>query len=137
MKRRFVQHTFLLVVCSALSMGAVGQATDVPLDRWVRHMQSALPPLFCAEGTPIRLCFSLTTQECEKGMYAMTRTCIANMRDELPAEIRMPEQGRQFGGRLGECATDAYAAVNHAKYVASEACLAARHQAQKAESTQK
>jgi hypothetical protein len=66
-------------------------------------------------------------------MYGTTRTCIANMRAEFPAVIQLPEQGQKFGGDLGECATDAYAAVNKARYVASEACAAARQEAERAE----
>ena len=69
-----VRRSFLLLAFGAFSVGAVGQATEVPLDRWLRHMQSALPPVFCAEGTAIRSCFSLTAQECEKSLYAVTRT---------------------------------------------------------------
>lgn len=66
-------------------------------------------------------------------MHATTRTCIANMRSELPPVVQLPEQGQKFGGDIGECATDAYAALNKARYVASKACTAAREAAERAE----
>jgi hypothetical protein len=133
MTHRALRPASMLLAFSAFSFGAAGQSTEVPLDRWLRHMQSALPPGLCAEGTPIRLCFSNTKQECEKGIYEMSRTCIANMRDDLPAVVTLPDQGTKLGGDVGECVTDAYAVVNRAKFVASQACTAARQEAERLE----
>ena len=133
MPQPFTQRLSLLFVFAAFSFGAVGQTTEVPLERWLRHMQSALPPVFCADGTAIRSCFSLTAQECEKSMFAVTRTCIANMRSEFPATVQLPQQGTKLGGDIGECATDAYAALHRAKYTPTDICISARRQAEEAE----
>lgn len=130
MQYLFVRRTIMSLALGAFSFGALGQATEVPLDRWLRHMQSALPPVFCAEGTAIRACFSLTAQECEKSMFAATRTCISNMRGDFPPSIQVPQQGTQLGGDLGECATDAYAAINRSHYTPTQICLAARREAE-------
>jgi hypothetical protein len=131
-KREGMQRTVLLLILSvATSCVAIAQPAKVPREKWVRHMRTALPTALCSKGTPIRLCFSLSAEECEESMSAATRVCIANA--TLPEEIGLPDQGRQLGGDIGDCATNAYVAANQSKYVPSEVCLAARREAARLE----
>jgi hypothetical protein len=91
-------------------------------------METALPTSLCAEQTSLRKCFSLAATECEVGMLSAARVCIARIKEQLPSLVQLPDQGRNLGGEIGECTTETYVIVNRSKFVASEACTAARKQ---------
>lgn len=124
---------------AAISLLAVAhvQAEDVELDRWLRHMRVGLPVALCAEGTAIRTCFAVAARQCEQGVAAAARSCIADMRAELPSRVQLPEQGKKLGADLGECTANAYVAAFQSKYVASDACMAARSEVVRAEGERK
>ena len=122
-----------IFVLLLLLLGPASRAEEVELERWLRHMRTSLPVALCERGTAIRTCFSLTQQQCELGIASAARSCIADMKPDLPKAVRLPDQGNKLGGNIGDCTANAYAAANKSKYVASEACTAARSEAQEAE----
>lgn len=55
-------------------------------------------------------------------MSSITRICIINTL--LPKQIRLPDEGKKFGGDLGDCALNTYVSANQSKYKPSLQCLA-------------
>jgi hypothetical protein len=64
------------------------------------------------QGLPSRLCQQRGMQECFKGTATecivaaqrSTKACLREMETEIPALLSMPEDGRLFGAKVGECA---------------------------------
>ena len=44
------------------------------------------------------------------------------MDDKIPKKIEMPEEGRKFGGDIGECAATTYGMALNNKRIKSEKC---------------
>jgi hypothetical protein len=123
----------MAVIMLMVASSCLGQVRQVPREKWVLHMESGLPTMLCSPGSVIRECFSLSQKECEQGMASATRVCIGNLSSRIPEEISLPIEGQRLGGDVGDCATDAYASTNQKLYTPTQACLAAREEALKAE----
>jgi hypothetical protein len=118
---------FTILTSVAMLVGASDALSEeMTLDTWLQRMRTGLPVALCAPTSPIRACFSLSAEQCEQSVVSATRTCIADMQSKLPQFIRSPEQGREFGSKIGECAAMAHVVANSTKYVESEECVAAQ-----------
>jgi hypothetical protein len=101
---------------SLLALAAFGNATAfaapeakapaanlVPRDEWMESLVTVLPSVFCAREGYFRSCFKLSEDQClEQGVRA-TKSCLIKIKDELPAQLKQPDEGRAWGQKAGAC----------------------------------
>jgi len=111
----------LLVVLLRVSLSQA-PASEVSKEDWIARVRTSLPALFCAEGSYFRSCFTLTPQECEERAASTTRICLSDVQDQIPATLKLPDEGRKWGEKVGRCAGQAFEVSLLAKRIHSQKC---------------
>ncbi|MBX3628164.1 MAG: hypothetical protein KF892_24350 [Rhizobacter sp.] len=97
-------------------------AADAKLEQWSELMQRELPSGMCAQNIPLRTCIKTTDQQCQAGLKRSTRTCIQRVLGKQPPRVVHPEQYKQFGSEVGDCAEDLFAIEHRAMLVDVPSC---------------
>ncbi|MDH4262163.1 MAG: hypothetical protein OEV78_03855 [Spirochaetia bacterium] len=79
-------------------------AFEVSKKTWIEGMTSALPAAFCNSSQYFRQCFNITAIECEETALSATRICIKENEEKIPDVLVQPEDGRNWGTKIGSCA---------------------------------
>jgi hypothetical protein len=80
----------------------------VDRDLWVSSFATALPVALCRDNFYFRACFTVTAEECERTAASATRVCLAKFKKQLPEKFHQPDEGREWGAKIGTCAGTAY-----------------------------
>ncbi len=110
----------LLFLVALLGLGAA--PPEVAKQDWIRTMRTALPTAFCEPDAYFRQCFKVTAEQCEQTALSATRICLEELKDQVPAILKQPDDGNRWGSKLGECVGNAYEASLTAKRLHSEKC---------------
>lgn len=94
----------------------------VDRDVWVTQFETALPVALCKAGTYFRACFAITPVECEQTAASATRVCINKVRKQLPPRIRQPDEGRDWGTKIGSCAGTTFDVALSSRKIQSQKC---------------
>jgi hypothetical protein len=108
----------LLIVASS----AFGQGNTVSSQDWIEGMQDKLPAALCQEKQYFRQCFRITEKECLSVAENATRMCLAGKKNEIPPVLVQPNDGRNWGRIIGECAGDAFETALKNKRIDSDKC---------------
>ena len=117
-------HVFILVgisLCAAPLLRAEPGMT-VPKEDFIAGMQNALPTALCTDQSYFRNCFRVSPKECEATALSATRVCIENLKDKMPAELKQPEGGQQWGKEIGMCVGKTYVVTLASKMIESKKC---------------
>ncbi len=76
---------------------------------WMLYMSNELPAAACVSSQILRTCYDVSRSECEIVMENETNRCLNEYSDMIPAILRQPDDGGNWGGVIGGCAGDAYA----------------------------
>lgn len=110
-----------LIVCASLfSSQALAQQVDSKT--WMANMTEVMPGLFCNANNYFRQCFEVSEAECLQVATEMTRHCLDQMAGQIPAMLKLPEEGRQWGSQVGSCAGVAYERQLMANRINSARC---------------
>jgi len=85
-------------------------------------MTSELPAYFCKADQYFRQCFKVNQVECEETALSTTRICLAQYKDKIPASLKQPEDGQQWGTTIGSCAGSAYGVTLQNKLIRNSKC---------------
>jgi hypothetical protein len=80
----------------------------VERDVWIAQFEMALPVALCRDNFYFRACFTVTPEECERTAASATRVCIAKFKKQLPAKFHQPDEGTEWGSKIGNCVGTAY-----------------------------
>jgi len=61
-------------------------------------------------------------KECEATALSATRVCIENLKANMPAELKQPEGGQQWGREIGMCVGKTYVVTLASKMIDSKKC---------------
>lgn len=111
-----------LVVSVLLAAAAPAAADSIPKATWVARMRTALPTMLCQEGSYFRSCFRIEAEECENAAASSTRVCLKELEAEIPDQLKLPDDGQEWGRRIGACAGGNLELVLLKKKVQSEKC---------------
>ncbi len=102
------------IVFSLLALAASSNvlATDVSLDVWTENLERRFPRAICVKESVLRTCVPLTEGQCIDGIAVTTRTCIERFKSKLPLRVQLPDQGKEVGGDIGDCAEDLFVIEN-------------------------
>ncbi len=76
---------------------------------WIDRFEPQVVDAFCKPEQAFRVCFSVDEAGCKAEAKKTVHACIDKLADQLPAELDS-QSGREYGGRIGECAGNAYEA---------------------------
>lgn len=116
--KRYARTAGLAALLLALNAGAA----EVPKDRWLSLMETALPAAFCQAQMYFRQCFTVSARECEEVAASVTRTCLRKYQDQMPAQFQQPDDGTRWGSTVGACAGEAYEVVLVARRANTARC---------------
>jgi hypothetical protein len=105
-----------------ISFASAVHAGDANLEEWTELMQRELPSGMCAQNIPLRTCIKTTDQQCQAGLKRSTRTCLQRVLGRQLPRIVHPEQYKQLGSEVGDCAEDLFAIENRAMLVDAPSC---------------
>lgn len=86
----------------------VAGATTVSKAEWIDSMTAILPASFCKPGMYFRECYDVTENECLETSMRATKTCLMKHRDEIPDPLVQPQEGTEWGTKVGSCAGSVY-----------------------------
>lgn len=92
------------LAAAALTLPLIAFAQSAPKEAWLQHVEKNMPQAFCTQQAYFRQCFTVSVQECEAAATAATRDCISKHGAGIPAMLSMPNDGRRWGGVIGQCA---------------------------------
>jgi hypothetical protein len=100
----------LAVLFSFAQASAGAWAADgvVAKSNWIDTMKTLLPNSFCSSKEYFRKCFNVTEDQCIEEAVRATKVCVLSITDQMPAELHLPDDGRNWGGKLGRCVGEAY-----------------------------
>ena len=96
---------------------ATSEPTQAPLshttsivdrDVWIAQFSVALPVALCRDNFYFRSCFTVTAEECERTVASATRVCLAKFKKQLPEKFHQPDEGTEWGSKIGNCVGTAY-----------------------------
>ena len=82
--------------------------TIVDRDVWIAQFSMALPVALCRDNFYFRACFTVTPEECERTAASATRVCLAKFKKQLPEKFHQPDEGTEWGSKIGNCVGTAY-----------------------------
>jgi hypothetical protein len=87
-----------------------GYSGGVLVDRdvWIANFSTALPVALCRDGSYFRSCFTVSADECERTAASATRVCLAKVKKQLPEKFHQPDEGTEWGSKIGNCVGTAY-----------------------------
>ncbi|MCG7965234.1 MAG: hypothetical protein JAY73_05930 [Candidatus Thiodiazotropha taylori] len=97
-------------------------AQEVPKERWVNAMKTAIPAYFCQEAQYFRQCFNVTITECEEVAASATRICLNDLNAQFPNILVQPRDGTLWGNKVGTCAGTAYETSLIEKRISNKKC---------------
>jgi hypothetical protein len=80
----------------------------VDRDVWIAQFEMALPVALCRDNFYFRACFTVTPEECERTAASATRVCVAKFKKQLPEKFHQPDEGTEWGSKIGNCVGTAY-----------------------------
>ena len=80
----------------------------VDRDVWIAQFEMALPVALCRDNFYFRACFTVTPDECERTAASATRVCMAKFKKQLPEKFHQPDEGTEWGSKIGNCVGTAY-----------------------------
>ena len=80
----------------------------VDRDVWIAQFSVALPVALCRDNFYFRSCFTVTAEECERTAASATRICLAKFKKQLPEKFHQPDEGTEWGSKIGNCVGTAY-----------------------------
>jgi hypothetical protein len=103
---------------------AAPSSSGVVVDRdvWMGQFELALPVALCKDGFYFRACFTVTPAECEQTASSATRVCLAKFRKQLPLKIHQPDEGTDWGSKIGSCTGTAYEAALSRHRISNAKC---------------
>nr|WP_316643370.1 hypothetical protein [uncultured Roseateles sp.] len=99
-------------------------ADGVARSDWTRLYATVTPKLFCAEGAPIRTCFALSAEQCERSATVAINSCLVKLESDIPLVIQTKEESVLVGGKIGGCAGRDVGEKHQASF-SPEACKSA------------
>jgi len=84
---------------------------SVPKAQWAEHMETTTPVFMCQRDSAWRTCYSISAQQCEEDIASATRVCLRKLDSRIPTTL-VRSQGVALGSEIGECVTEAFAAVH-------------------------
>ena len=77
----------------------------VPRDEWVAQFEVAMMSMMCREDWYFRTCFSdLSADTCASRAQEALKSCLDELKDQIPEQLSQPEDGRHWGNVVGGCA---------------------------------
>ena len=80
----------------------------VDRDVWMAQFEMALPVALCRDNFYFRACFTVSAEECERTAASATRLCLAKFKKQLPEKFHQPDEGTEWGSKIGNCVGTAY-----------------------------
>jgi hypothetical protein len=102
----------VIVFITTITASLVVLSADMTAEQWKAHMERALPKALCVKESNVRVCLSVTDDQCLSGLAKTTRVCIGKMKQKIPEIISMPKVGEALGGDVGGCAEDLFVIEN-------------------------
>lgn len=87
---------------------ATPATTTVDKTTWKQSFRDLFPAAICADGTYIRSCYTLSAAQCHQEMSVATDSCLLQYDERLPDPLQQPQDGRAWGGTIGQCAASLY-----------------------------
>lgn len=98
---------------------APGNATlTVTQEQWIEGMKGALPVALCKKEGYFRQCFDISADVCIDRVNLALLTCLEQVAQQLPAVLKQPEDGRQWGSVVGSCVGQAFETSLYAENLA-------------------
>lgn len=107
MTYRFAQFLIALLTILVVHSSAHAQLR-VNAEDWMVGMMETLPNHFCQDDQYFMQCFDVTESECQSVSTRQAQRCLDKFADQLPAQLTMPDDGRQWGVDVGRCAGVGY-----------------------------
>lgn len=82
--------------------------SKLPKEQFQKQFETVLPESFCKEDEFYRKCFQVDKATCEKQMTGATKTCFKKMDQKIPSQLIQPQQGAEWGQKIGSCAATEY-----------------------------
>lgn len=83
-------------------------ANEISKADWIQAMETALPAAFCKPKEYFRQCYTISAIECEETAASTTRICLKKFKEQIPDTLIQPNDGAQWGTKVGECAGAAF-----------------------------
>lgn len=109
-------------IISLFLVSPLSHAVDVTKDQWITAMKTALPTAFCNSAQYFRQCFEVTATECEETAASATRVCLNKFSGQIPSILHQPQDGTEWGAKVGECAGNAYGVALTSKKISNARC---------------
>jgi hypothetical protein len=101
---------------------AIHAESAVTKSKFVKEFTAGLPISFCESNTYFRKCFSFDEANCKKIASASIELCVKELEKEIPTNLASVDDGKKWGGKLGECAGRKFELDRMVKKVSSEDC---------------
>jgi hypothetical protein len=92
---------------------------------WMEQMKTVIPDSFCRGKGFLRYfreCFTVTEDQCVEEMVRDTKVCLLSIVDQIPDELNQPEDGRNWGSKLGRCVGTRYDLAFRDRLIKSAGC---------------
>lgn len=76
----------------------------VSKEQWLASMRTVLPAALCKDGGFFRECFNESATVCHKTVTAANDSCLRQLDSEIPVQLHQPQDGSNWGGKVGVCA---------------------------------
>ena len=94
----------------------------VDRDVWVAQFSVALPVALCRDNFYFRACFTVSAEECERTAASATRVCLAKFKKQLPEKFHQPDEGTEWGSKIGNCVGTAYEVALPSHHISNAKC---------------
>jgi hypothetical protein len=113
-----------MILVSFIGFSFSAQAVDVAKADWTSSMSNLLPAAFCQDNSVFRECYKQSAEECHAIATQATASCLTQFSPQLPAVFHQPEDGTNWGRKVGECAGVLFALQSKKAQVDSPRCKA-------------
>lgn len=93
-----------MILVSFISFSFSAQAVDVAKSDWTSSMGNLLPAAFCQDNSLFRECYKQSAEECHAVATQVTASCLTQFAPQFPEVFHQPEDGTNWGRKVGECA---------------------------------
>jgi hypothetical protein len=116
----------LALFSPSLALAAEAPAAAAPVTiakaKFVEGFKAGFPDVICAEKAYFRKCFEVTQDACKKAASAALATCLTEIEKDIPAQLKQPADGQNWGEKLGTCTGSRYEAEQPKAKAASPDC---------------
>lgn len=90
--------------------------------QWQHNMRHQFPLKICEPNSYYRQCFTISESECQAFALTLTNACLKALKDKIPENVHLKDDGIALGGLVGACFGDLYESYMAHKKLSLDAC---------------